>query len=89
VRRLIAQYNTIVGRRHRWGGGHAIVGDRAFDCSGAVGFGLIKTGLLDTEVAGLRPDTSPYAGPSGATGVRWGPPIGAREGFHMRHPVGL
>jgi hypothetical protein len=50
VRRLIAQYNRIVGRRYRWGGGHAVVDDTAFDCSGAVGYGLIKTGMLQTTM---------------------------------------
>ncbi len=53
VRRLIAQYNRIVGKRYRWGGGHAVVEDRAYDCSGAVGYGLIRTGMLDrTMVSG-------------------------------------
>jgi hypothetical protein len=53
VRSLISQYNRIVGRRYRWGGGHAVVEDTAFDCSGAVGYGLIKTGLLrSTMVSG-------------------------------------
>jgi hypothetical protein len=50
VRRLIAQYNKIVGKRYKWGGGHAIVDDKAFDCSGAVGYGFIKTGLLNTTM---------------------------------------
>lgn len=50
VRSLISQYNRIVGRSYRWGGGHAVVEDRAFDCSGAVGYGLIKTGMLDTTM---------------------------------------
>ena len=50
VRRLISQYNKIVGKRYKWGGGHAVVDDRAFDCSGAVGYGLIKTGMLGTTM---------------------------------------
>jgi hypothetical protein len=50
VRRLIAQYNKIVGKRYKWGGGHAVVDDKAYDCSGAVGYGFIKTGLLSTTM---------------------------------------
>ena len=50
VRRLIAQYNAIVGKRYRWGGGHRLVDDRAYDCSGAVGYGFIKIGMLETTM---------------------------------------
>jgi hypothetical protein len=50
VRSLISQYNRIVGRSYRWGGGHLVVDDVAFDCSGAVGYGLIKTGMLHTTM---------------------------------------
>ncbi|MEA2150259.1 MAG: hypothetical protein QOD69_2089 [Solirubrobacteraceae bacterium] len=119
VRRLIAQYNKIVGMRYLWGGGHALVDDKAYDCSGAVGYGFIKTGMLHTtmvsgdfarwaaagqgrwvtvyanrthvytEIAGLRLDTSPYGDPYGGSGVRWRPLVGVRDGFKMRHPVGL
>ena len=45
VRSLIAHYNRIVGKRYKWGGGHARLTDTGYDCSGAVGYGLIKTGL--------------------------------------------
>jgi cell wall-associated NlpC family hydrolase len=119
VRRLISQYNKIVGKRYRWGGGHAVVDDKAYDCSGAVGYALIKTGMLRTtmvsgsfarwaaagegrwmtiyatrehvytEIAGLRLDTSPVGDRGGAHGVRWRPVIGKRDGFHVRHPIGL
>ena len=119
VRSLISQYNRIVGKRYKWGGGHAVVEDRGYDCSGAVGYGLIRTGMLSTtmvsgtfarwaaagtgrwmtiyanrthvytEIAGLRLDTSAVGDPAGAHGVRWRPLIGARNGFKVRHPVGL
>lgn len=46
VRDLIAQYNRIAGKRYKWGGGHAKLVDTGYDCSGAVGYGLIKGGLL-------------------------------------------
>jgi hypothetical protein len=41
------------------------------------------------EVAGLRFDTSPYGDPLRDEGVRWRPPIGRREGFAVRHPLGV
>lgn len=50
VRSLIAQYNRIVGKRYKWGGGHATLVDNGYDCSGAVGYGLIKGGLLHTTM---------------------------------------
>jgi hypothetical protein len=119
VRSLISQYNRIVGKRYKWGGGHATLVDTGYDCSGAVGYGLIKGGLLRTtmvsgsfarwgaagagrwvtvyahkehvyiEVAGLRLDTSPVGDRGGRNGVRWRPVIGKRDGFKVRHPVGL
>jgi hypothetical protein len=46
VRALIAQYNRIVGKRYKWGGGHVTLVDTGYDCSGAVGYGLIKGSLL-------------------------------------------
>lgn len=53
VRSLIAQYNRIVGKRYKWGGGHARLVDSGYDCSGAVGYGLIRGGLLGgTMVSG-------------------------------------
>lgn len=50
VRSLISQYNRIVGKRYKWGGGHAKLVDTGYDCSGAVGYGLIKGGLLRTTM---------------------------------------
>lgn len=53
VRALIAQYNRIVGKRYKWGGGHARLVDSGYDCSGAVGYGLVKGGMLrSTMVSG-------------------------------------
>lgn len=46
VRRLIAALNEIVGKPYKWGGGHAKLIDRGYDCSGAVGYGLIRTGMM-------------------------------------------
>jgi hypothetical protein len=53
VRSLISQYNRIVGQRYRWGGGHTVLEDKGYDCSGAVGYGLIRVGMLrSTMVSG-------------------------------------
>jgi cell wall-associated NlpC family hydrolase len=53
VRSLIRQYNRIVGKRYLWGGGHMLLEDTGYDCSGAVGYGLVRTGMLrSTLVSG-------------------------------------
>jgi cell wall-associated NlpC family hydrolase len=53
VRSLIRQYNRIVGKRYLWGGGHMLLEDKGYDCSGAVGYGLVRTGMLrSTLVSG-------------------------------------
>jgi len=46
IRAIIAAANRIVGKPYKWGGGHAKVFDRGYDCSGAVSFALIRTGHL-------------------------------------------
>ncbi|MEV4421933.1 hypothetical protein AB0L40_18405 [Patulibacter sp. NPDC049589] len=46
VKRVIAAANLIVGRPYKWGGGHAKLFDTGYDCSGAVGYALIRGGLL-------------------------------------------
>jgi len=46
VRQLLAAANQIVGKPYKWGGGHAKLVDRGYDCSGAVSYALIRTGLL-------------------------------------------
>lgn len=51
VRSLISHYNRIVGKRYRWGGGHALLEDKGYDCSGAVGYGLIRAGMLRSSMA--------------------------------------
>jgi hypothetical protein len=50
VRTLIAAMNRIVGKPYRYGGGHARILDRAYDCSGAVSYGLIGAGMLRAPV---------------------------------------
>jgi hypothetical protein len=50
VRTLIAAMNRIVGKPYRYGGGHAKILDGAYDCSGAVSYGLIGAGMLTAPV---------------------------------------
>jgi hypothetical protein len=46
VQALIAAANQIVGKPYKWGGGHAKLVDKGYDCSGAVSFALIGAGML-------------------------------------------
>ena len=46
VRAILAAGNRIVGKPYKWGGGHAKLDDRGYDCSGTVSYALIKAGLL-------------------------------------------
>ena len=50
VRRVISALNEIVGKPYKWGGGHGRIFDRGYDCSGAVSYGLIRTGLLGSPL---------------------------------------
>ena len=50
IRAIIAAANRIVGKPYKWGGGHAKVFDRGYDCSGAVSFALIRTGHLSSPL---------------------------------------
>ena len=59
VRAILAAANRIVGKPYKWGGGHAKLDDRGYDCSGTVSYALIKAGLL----------TSPLVS---GTFARWG-----------------
>jgi hypothetical protein len=42
--------NRIVGKPYRYGGGHAKVEDRGYDCSGTVSYALIGAGLLKSPL---------------------------------------
>jgi cell wall-associated NlpC family hydrolase len=46
VRAIIAGANHIVGKPYKWGGGHARLEDKGYDCSGSVSYALIRGGLL-------------------------------------------
>ena len=53
VRAIIAAANQIAGKPYKWGGGHAKLVDRGYDCSGTVSYALIRsgTGLLFSPLA--------------------------------------
>lgn len=46
VHRIVAAGNRIKGLPYKFGGGHRRVDDNGYDCSGAVSYVLIKSGLL-------------------------------------------
>ena len=50
VRAIIAAANRIIGKRYKWGGGHAKLVDSGYDCSGAVSYALIRSGELGSPL---------------------------------------
>jgi cell wall-associated NlpC family hydrolase len=46
VRAIIGAANQIIGKPYKWGGGHGRLFDSGYDCSGSVGYALIRAGLL-------------------------------------------
>lgn len=50
VRNLIRAANQIVGKKYKWGGGHAKLVDTGYDCSGSVSYALIKAGFQRSPV---------------------------------------
>jgi len=50
VKEIIAAANQIVGKPYKWGGGHARLIDKGYDCSGAVSYALIRAGLLNSPL---------------------------------------
>lgn len=50
VKKAIWAANEIVGKPYRYGGGHALVEDTGYDCSGTVSYGLIHAKLLDSPL---------------------------------------
>jgi len=50
VHRAVKAGNALQWKPYRYGGGHARVDDRGYDCSGAVSYVLIKAGLLDSPL---------------------------------------
>ena len=50
VHRIVAAGNKIKGFPYKLGGGHSRVDDSGYDCSGAVSYVLIKSGLLNNSL---------------------------------------
>ena len=50
VRAIIAAANRIIGKRYKWGGGHAKLVDSGYDCSGTVSYALIRSGELGSPL---------------------------------------
>ena len=50
VRAIIAAANRIIGKRYKWGGGHAKLADSGYDCSGTVSYALIRSGELPSPL---------------------------------------
>ena len=50
VKRAIKAANEIVDKPYKYGGGHASVEDRGYDCSGTVSYALIGAGLLKSPM---------------------------------------
>ena len=50
VVRAIDAANRIVGLPYKWGGGHAILDDTGYDCSGATSYVLRNAGLMESQM---------------------------------------
>jgi hypothetical protein len=46
VRSIIKSANRIIGKPYKWGGGHAKLEDKGYDCSGTVSYALIGARAL-------------------------------------------
>jgi hypothetical protein len=66
VKRAIAAANKIVGKPYRYGGGHASVQDKGYDCSGTVSYALIGAKLLKGPL-----DSSGFMGWAARGKGRW------------------
>jgi hypothetical protein len=51
IKQMIAAANAIARTPYIWGGGHARLLDRGYDCSGSLSFAFIHAGLLDKPIA--------------------------------------
>jgi hypothetical protein len=51
VKQIIAAGNAIARTPYLWGGGHARLYDRGYDCSGSLSFAFIHAGLLAEPIA--------------------------------------
>ena len=51
IKQMVAAANSIARTPYIWGGGHARVFDRGYDCSGSLSFAFIHAGLLEKPIA--------------------------------------
>ena len=51
IKQMVAAANAIARTPYIWGGGHARLLDRGYDCSGSLSFAFIHAGLLDKPIA--------------------------------------
>jgi len=50
VKRAIQAGNRLQGKPYKWGGGHAILDDTGYDCSGTVSYVLREAGLMEGQM---------------------------------------
>ncbi len=50
VRAIITAANQIIGKPYKWGGGHGLLFDTGYDCSGSVSYALIRARLLNAPM---------------------------------------
>jgi|GEM_PF-927968 len=50
VRQMIVAANRLIGKPYLWGGGHAKLEDKGYDCSGSVSYALIAGGQLTSPL---------------------------------------
>jgi len=46
VKQMVYAANQIIGKPYKWGGGHRVLHDSGYDCSGAVSYVLSRTGII-------------------------------------------
>lgn len=50
VRRAVAAANRLLDKPYKFGGGHAVLNDTGYDCSGATSYVLREAGLLEGQL---------------------------------------
>jgi len=50
VKRAIEAGNRLQGKPYKWGGGHAVLNDTGYDCSGMVSYVLREAGLMKGQM---------------------------------------
>lgn len=63
VHQLVAAANELVGKPYKWGGGHKVLFDNGFDCSGSVSHVLYRAKLLDKPLNSVAFARYAWSGP--------------------------